>query len=82
MKLFYYMYVFLVQAIQRRLNGNVAFTRDWTDYKTGFGNTDDAYWIGKPCFEYTCYKCQGSTFSMEKHVKFQLIFYSIVRICR
>ncbi|XP_061190623.1 ficolin-1-like [Saccostrea echinata] len=32
-------------AIQRRTTGAVNFNRNWTDYKVGFGITED-YWIG------------------------------------
>ncbi|XP_062577859.1 fibroleukin-like [Saccostrea cucullata] len=33
-------------AIQKRVSGVVSFDRNWTDYKTGFGNPNDSYWIG------------------------------------
>ncbi|XP_061190755.1 fibroleukin-like [Saccostrea echinata] len=33
-------------AIQKRRNGRVSFNKTWAEYKTGFGNTSDSYWIG------------------------------------
>ncbi|XP_069967683.1 ficolin-1-like [Bactrocera oleae] len=33
-------------VIQRRVNADVDFYRNWTDYKVGFGNLADNYWIG------------------------------------
>ncbi|XP_062584116.1 fibroleukin-like, partial [Saccostrea cucullata] len=33
-------------AIQRRSSGSVSFDRSWWDYKKGFGNANDSYWIG------------------------------------
>ncbi|XP_059175818.1 angiopoietin-2-like [Physella acuta] len=32
--------------IQRRLKGDVNFTRTWNDYKNGFGSTSGDFWIG------------------------------------
>ncbi|XP_011186663.2 ficolin-1-like [Zeugodacus cucurbitae] len=33
-------------VIQRRQSGSVDFKRDWHDYKEGFGNITENYWIG------------------------------------
>ncbi|XP_062598974.1 fibroleukin-like [Saccostrea cucullata] len=33
-------------AIQKRIDGSVIFDRNWTDYKNGFGSSEQNVWIG------------------------------------
>ncbi|XP_059142275.1 angiopoietin-4-like [Physella acuta] len=33
-------------VIQRRVKGDVNFTRNWSDYKNGFGTLDGDFWLG------------------------------------
>ncbi|XP_039510714.1 tenascin-R isoform X2 [Pimephales promelas] len=33
-------------VFQRRQNGLTDFSRKWSDYKTGFGNLEDEFWLG------------------------------------
>ncbi|XP_059175196.1 angiopoietin-related protein 7-like [Physella acuta] len=33
-------------VIQRRFKGDVNFSRNWSDYKNGFGSLDGDYWLG------------------------------------
>lgn len=35
------------QVFQRRQNGLTDFFRKWADYRVGFGNLEDEFWLGK-----------------------------------
>ncbi|XP_063410799.1 microfibril-associated glycoprotein 4-like [Mytilus trossulus] len=39
-------------VIQRRHNGNVDFYKDWSEYKSGFGNVKLDHWIGNDNIHY------------------------------
>lgn len=35
------------QVFQRRQNGLTDFSRKWSDYRVGFGNLEDEFWLGR-----------------------------------
>jgi len=34
------------QVLVRRMDGSVNFTREWQDYKIGFGSLNGEFWAG------------------------------------
>ena len=50
------MYFLFKQVLQRRLDGDVFFFRSWNDYKNGFGNVEDEFWLGKHSVEIPKFK--------------------------
>lgn len=45
------------QVFQRRQNGLTDFFRKWADYRVGFGNLEDEFWLGMSfpgCLSLTC----------------------------
>lgn len=34
------------QVFQRRMNGKTDFYRTWSEYRAGFGNLSEEFWLG------------------------------------
>lgn len=43
-------YSFSSQVFQRRQNGQTDFFRKWAEYRVGFGNLEDEFWLGNASF--------------------------------
>ena len=46
-RLFFLSLLLAIQVFQRRQNGLTDFSRKWSDYRVGFGNLEDEFWLGK-----------------------------------
>lgn len=44
---------FSSQVFQRRQNGQTDFFRKWADYRAGFGNLEDEFWLGNIRFVFS-----------------------------
>ncbi|KAK3102900.1 hypothetical protein FSP39_014797 [Pinctada imbricata] len=39
-------------VFQKRINGNTDFYRGWNEYRDGFGNPTEEYWLGRDSLSY------------------------------
>ena len=39
--------LFYSKVFQKRFSGNVNFSRNWGEYKQGFGDLDGEFWLGE-----------------------------------
>ena len=44
---FSFSFFLFTQVIQRRTDGSVDFFRPWNDYRDGFGDLNNEFWLGK-----------------------------------
>lgn len=47
---------FSSQVFQRRQNGQTDFFRKWADYRVGFGNLEDEFWLGNIHFVFSLHR--------------------------
>ncbi|XP_065940717.1 fibrinogen-like protein A isoform X1 [Magallana gigas] len=69
-------------AIQRRLSGTMKFDKTWTEFKNGFGDPANAYWIGndvihhltnrQPHFLYVIFKFNNGSIFHQKYEDFSI----------
>ncbi|XP_034322237.1 fibrinogen-like protein A [Magallana gigas] len=69
-------------AIQRRLRGTMKFDKTWTEFKNGFGDPPNAYWIGndvihhltnrQPHFLYVLFKLNNGSIFHQKYENFSI----------
>nr|XP_034322235.1 fibrinogen-like protein A isoform X2 [Crassostrea gigas] len=69
-------------AIQRRLSGTMNFNKTWTEFKNGFGDPANAYWIGndviyhqtnrQPHFLYVIFKLNNGSIFHQKYEDFSI----------
>ena len=41
-----YEYFYMLQVIQRRIDGQADFYRGWSEYEIGFGDMTNEFWLG------------------------------------
>ena len=41
-----YEYLYMLQVIQRRIDGQTDFYRGWSEYEVGFGDLMKEFWLG------------------------------------
>lgn len=53
---FFFISPFSSQVFQRRQNGQTDFFRKWADYRVGFGNLEDEFWLGNIHFVFSLHR--------------------------
>ena len=75
---------------QRRLDGTTDFYRDWAEYKAGFGDVYNEYWLGNTlvtdlfsCYFYFIYfKQRQPTIPIKSTKRTKINYYSILRMLK